>query len=732
MSATAAEHVDAVADGEQARAAPPVEDASPAPPRSVTPRAQRVAARTAWVALAANVVGLACMLVATRDPREVYDAWFLHNFVVGVPMTAAFLVLLRRVPRNPVTWIIGGSGIGMSLLQTLPIGLAALVVPADGLAGVGPATYGEAPALATWLGWLTSWSWVPTVFVLPTLLLLRFPDGRLLSPRWRVAERTAVAAMTLVGAAFALTFLPLLVDPSTPWPVPEELGAGTVANAMAAVGFPLLLASIVASIASVVLRYRRGAADERRQLRWIAAGVALLGLAGTGFLGGSEVGAQIWKAGGLVAVPFVAAGLPVAILKYRLYDIDVVITRAVTFGVMAAFVTGLYALVVVGVGALLGTGGNLALSIAATLAVAVSFEPVRRSAHRWAAHVVYGERATPYETIARIGDQRTHDVGDEVTRLAQAVASGTGAEQVVVWTVTDRRLEPAAHVGAAPAAPAPDARIADLPGDHVVAVEEAGRTLGAIGITKPRTEPVTDEDRRLLTDVAEAARPLLVNVRLQTSLRRRAAELAASRQRLVATHDRVRRQLERDLHDGAQQEIVALKVKLGLARTLAQREGHDALAARIADIAAGTQEAVDAMRVVARGIYPPLLETEGLGPALGAAARLVGIDATVAVELDPRPDQPREATLYFVGLGALQHLRSAGAETAAVTVDRSDGRTLLLRVDGSARAASDDGLAPHVDRVAAFGGDLRVRCTGGHTQVTVTLPEDAAVTEPAA
>ena len=159
-----------------------------------------------------------------------------------------------------------------------------------------------------------------------------------------------------------------------------------------------------------------------------------------------------------------------------------------------------------------------------------------------------------------------------------------------------------------------------------------GVPFGALTIIKPRNDPVTPADRRLLADVAAASGLLLRNVSLNSELEQRAADVRDSRRRLVVAQDAERLRLERDLHDGAQQQVVALKVKLGIVRAIAQREGADEIVTQVASLADETQQAVDALRAVAHGIYPPLLESDGLEPALRAVERMSQIAVAVSVD----------------------------------------------------------------------------------------------------
>ena len=363
--------------------------------------------------------------------------------------------------------------------------------------------------------------------------------------------------------------------------------------------------------------------------------------------------------------------LSAAAPKYRLYDIDVVISKTVTYGLLAAFITGVYALIVVGIGSLVGSSDepNLALSIAAVAIVAIAFEPLRRRVQHWANVLVYGRRATPYEVLsnatARLAG--TRDPDDALTQLTQLIREGTGASEVVLWLIVGDASFPrsAAPIealqGLQPVAVG-DESFTSIGGDRVVPVRYQGQVIGALAMAKGKGDPVTDADDKLLNDVATGAGVLLHNISLNAELAERAEQLRESRRRLVAAHDAERHRLERDLHDGAQQQVVALKVKLGIARTLAEREGAVDVASIVSALADTTQEAVDGMRAVAHGIYPPLLEAEGLAAAINAARRTIPIPIQVAITPVPRYERSVEESVYFAVLETITDAADAGAE----------------------------------------------------------------------
>ena len=352
---------------------------------------------------------------------------------------------------------------------------------------------------------------------------------------------------------------------------------------------------------------------------------------------------------------------------------------------------------------------------------------------RWANRLVYGKRASPYEVLSSVTAQLSDgSVENGVDGLARLLAEGTGAEQAVVWLRNGDVLRPEGVFPvqlAESIEPVAVGGLADdeFTGSHLVL--HRGELSGAVSVTKPRNDQITPADRELLSDVAAGAGLLLRNISLNRELQERADDVRASRRRLIAAQDAERHRLERDLHDGAQQQVVALKVKLGIARTIAEREGADEIVARVSALAEETQQAVDALRAVAHGIYPPLLESEGLGAALGAIERTSLVPLTVHSEVLARYGRPMEETIYFCVLEVVERSRMAGATDIQVElVDRAGDLAMAIDVRGQVNELD---LTAASDRIDAAGGTMAVESEPGHrTRITTALPARRAAMEP--
>jgi signal transduction histidine kinase len=250
--------------------------------------------------------------------------------------------------------------------------------------------------------------------------------------------------------------------------------------------------------------------------------------------------------------------------------------------------------------------------------------------------------------------------------------------------------------------------------------------LGALSVTMPPSDPLDPSRHKLVEDLAAQAGLVLRNVRL-------IEELRASRQRLVSAQDEERRKLERNIHDGAQQQLVALAVKLRLADTLIERDpskAHELMT----QLQGETTGALDDLRDLARGIYPPLLADKGLPTALEAQARKAAVPTTVVADGVGRYTQDVEAAVYFSCLEAMNNVaKYAEASSASVALTQTDGHlTFVITDDGRGfdpqATGYGTGLQGIADRLDAIGGTLSVASrTGAGTTITGTVPAVSAV-----
>jgi signal transduction histidine kinase len=269
--------------------------------------------------------------------------------------------------------------------------------------------------------------------------------------------------------------------------------------------------------------------------------------------------------------------------------------------------------------------------------------------------------------------------------------------------------------------------------DRTVEVRHQGELLGSLCVTKRRGESLTPIEIKLMDDLAHQAGLVLKNVGLTATLQARLEDLRASRQRLVAAQDDERRKLERNLHDGAQQHLVAIKVKLGLVELLAGKNPEQARATILA-LKHDADEALETLRDLARGIYPPLLADKGLTAALESQAR----KATLPVHIDSagvgRYPQETEAALYFCTLEALQNVQKYASASGVAVRLRDEHMQVLVEVtdDGCGfdptAVTRGAGLTNMEDRLDALGGTLRIESSPGlGTTLRAMVPVSAVV-----
>jgi signal transduction histidine kinase len=492
------------------------------------------------------------------------------------------------------------------------------------------------------------------VFVPLTFGLLLFPTGTLPGRRWRWVAWWTAGSIAAVAVMYVIACRPSYDGVPENWP---PLGIAQ---------FGVLLAMLLAVLA-ILARFRAGSGDVRQQCKWMLWG----GAVGAISLGGGMVlaGTADFLSALLVFTGFsvLVSSYGVAIVRHRLYDVDLVISRTIVYAALAAIITGAYVGIVVGVGRLLGAGDapDTALAIATTAAVAAAFQPVRRRLQKLVDRLVTGRRATPHEVLSEFA-RRVSANDDRLLELAaRSLVDGTGADRVEIWLLTEGR---STRVLTWP--PHPDD--GSTPVGRTFPIEHRGTQLGSLVLCAGAGQRLSEQDRILAEQVASGMGLALRNRSLTETLEQRVTELARSRRRLVAVQDETRRRLERDLHDGAQQQLVALRVKLGLARKIAQSDGAVRTDATLARLAEQADLAVDDMREFARGVYPPLLEAEGLPTALAALTRRSPVLVTLRTDGIGRYERDVESTINICVTEALRTVAArAGATRAEVTLAQS-------------------------------------------------------------
>jgi signal transduction histidine kinase len=697
----------------------------------VTPERQRRLAVITAIAIAV-ITALGGYLLWRSHSLQYGNDYFLFGLftATSTAYVIAGLMIIRRASVRIIGWLclLVAASLQLSLALTeygiFAIGIRPGSLPSPGAALV---VAGAMPFL-TLTGII--------------LILHLFPTGRPLGPRWRV-----FVIITIVGEVVAFSQAILSPDRITDiWSdelshagvsAANPLGLDAIAglrDAIYVVVTLLFVTGAVGAIASIIVRRRRGSSEERQQLRWLtfvatAAGVWILVMVPIMLLTGVEglAGEIFW----LVITPLVALGPPAAIgigiVKYRLFDIDVVIRKALIVTIVAVALTSLYLAVLA-----LATLSGISRVVVGVALLAVTFNPVRRAARSIADRVAYGRRATSYEVVTEFSERMAgaYATDDFLPRMAAILAGGTGARSATVWLHLSDRMVPAATSGDDIPVESAVVVVGDalpaLPGD-ATEVRHRDELLGAFSVRMPENDPLDPARERLIRDLASQAGLVLRNVRL-------IEELRGSRQRLVSAQDEERRKIERNLHDGLQQQLVALNVQLGLLAGVSQTDPSKA-----GEMAAALQsravEALEDLRNLARGIYPPLLADRGLPAALEAQARKAALPVSVEAREIGRFPQDVEATVYFCTLEALNNVaKYAEASHATVRLTNGAGEIRFEVADDGrgfdpAVTGYGTGLQGMADRLAAVGGELTVRSSPGDGTAVAgrlpAVPEDA-------
>jgi signal transduction histidine kinase len=650
------------------------------------------------------------------------------------------ILILSRRPGHTIGWLCLATGFVWGLDGTLG-GYAATVLKTS-------------PGSAGYAATVDSFLWLPAIGLIGIYLILLFPEGHPPSPRWRIL--TWLSAITIAGGSLGVLFSsPTLTDSgyphlANPWYIASLAWLFGALQALIFL-FPL---EIVAAMVGAVRRFRHSQGRDRLQLKWLTAGAAAVALiylvamiGSLGFGSGNSAADPIWiqlpEDAALFSFALIPAAIGIAILRHRLYDIDIVINKTVVFGSLAAFITTVYVAIVVGIGSAIGQGSkpNLSLSILATAVVAVAFQPVRERVQRFANRLVYGKRSTPYEVLSRFAQTIASSYGTEelLPRTAETLREATGASRSCVWLLVNDRLVPAA------VSPPEDTDllhdrdltsngIPPFPGERSAPILDAGKLLGALTISKS-DDAVVPADQELLDNLASQAGQIVRNALLTADLHARlqqlseqAQELRRSRQRIVAAQDDERRALERNIHDGAQQHLVALAVKLKLTKSLVTKAPERATT-MLGQLRGEVGDTLTALRELASGIYPAALEEGGVARALQEQVRDFPVATVIDADGIGRYPIESEATVYFCCLEALQNVgKYASAHGATVTL-RDDGEAISFSVrdDGvgfdPTTTAWGSGLRNISDRVAASRGSVEVSSVpGAGTTISGRIP----------
>ena len=665
-----------------------------------------VGAAFIWT-LCAVAAMLTVVLLVVSWHRPLTDDLFgrvggLAFVVLSLSFASVGAIVIARVPGNAVGRVFLAIGLLNSLSQL-----------GDQYAAWGLTQTGGVPAMRE-IAWMTGPLGEPVAALLGVALLL-FPDGRLPSPRWRVA--TIVSALSIALLVVSSAFKPGAQDApfgelSNPFGIP---GTRALMVTLNDIGWALVVVGIALGAGATIVRLGRAHGDERQQLKLVLtvgaviAAVAALDMT-TWFIWAHGALQQRIGVLGLCFSAFaVAAG--VAVLRYRLYDVDVAIERTLVYVSLTLLLGAGYAVTTLALATALGSGSPWATA-GATLVVAVAFRPLRSALQDL---VDRHFRRARYEAVRR--------VGAFLDELRAGAAAPEAIEPLLRELLSDPSLElrfflPESQVYV-------DTRgmpVSDIAGDPRVCtpIERAGVPVALVlhRATGPqRPDP--------LTTLVEAGGLAIEIARLRVELRRQLAEVEASRARIVAAGDAERRRIERDLHDGAQQRLVSIGLALRHAQHQLTETAPSAADRTLDHAVAELGLAIEELRGLAQGLPPSQLDA-GLAPALHELAANSPLPVQVRTTHE-RFASTVEAAAYFIACEGLTNaIKHARASVVTVSARRDDGRLVVSIADdgvGGATLASGSGLRGLHDRVAAHGGRLRIDSTDDlGTTVIAELP----------
>ena len=648
---------------------------------------RRVAAPSVAAALAAAAVAASLLAVVLVSGGGDWDSGGVRDLpvdaLIGVTFPlCALLVLAGATPVRTMAVLLLASGAAASA-AALSTAVAAIA---------------DAPSSGVLVAvQLQSFMWVPAFLAVVTLIPLLYPDGRLLSARWRPVVLVALLGIVAMTLGSALHPTPFVGRATFDKPVTSDLSVPFFVA-----GAALSTISMVLALASLVVRWRRETGLRRRQVSVLLVAVGLLAadVVVTAYLP--------WPASTAVqavAVALLPVAITVAVTRHRLYELDTALRRTVTGVSLAGSLAGLYLTLFALLRALLPAGGATASVVAAGL-TGLALQPL---AGRLAAAVdgwFYGDRAQPQVVFSRLGERlRQAGTPDEVTKA-------------VALTLTEHlRLDVVAEVVVDPEMPDQDEGA-----DEVLPLRHRGEVVGRLVVTpRPGERRLDPRDREVLEGVAVLAAPAVAAVRLAAGLQR-------SRELLVAAREEERRRLRRDLHDGVGAALAGARLQL----ESAQERVSDPRARRMVDAAvAAVGEAVDGVRHATDDLRPPALDELGLVGCLRLLAERMSTPALeVRADVEPLPvlGAAVEVACYRICAEALTNAcRHARASTVALRVT-VDGRALRVLVtdDGTGLSSTTRsgalGLESMRLRAEEVGGMLSLESSPRGTNVAAVLP----------
>jgi len=687
----------------------------------------RTARRLAWFSAGLSgclVVGgllLSLLAFAASTGRIHLAPHQVFNPLITLSFSTVGALIASRYPHNPIGWLLGATGF-LSALDLLALGYT--------MYGNSVTTNGALPGtgLATWLD---DWVWLIPITMPLTFLLLLFPNGRLVSPRWQPVA-------WLAGLGLAAGILGLVLDPGLGdtggriqgrlSPIPEA------ASILVSAAWPLLGAACLGSLTSLIVRFRRSSRAERDQLKWLifAVGHAFLiialGSAAPAVIGYGDPQELSIIATEMALLTIILA-VGIAIVRHHLYDIDLLINRTLVYVTLTALIAGAYIIVVGSLGTVFQAQGNLSIALLATGLVAVCFQPLRERLQRVTNRMMYGERDDPYAVLSRLGERLEGAFAPDalLATLVETIAQSLKLPYAAIALGTEDGTRIAASYGQSVTDPEQFSLMfqREIIGQLLVGSRAAG-------------EKFFPPERNLLANIARQAGAAVHATQLAVDLQR-------SRVQLVTAREEERRRLRRDLHDGLGPTLAALHLQAGTVGRFIRKEPETA-ESMVDDLKAELKSLIDAIRQLAYGLRPPALDELGLVGAIQSRATQMCRDDTGA--RDPGSEQRdlharhihvqasgdfqslpaavEVAAYHIVQEALLNSIRHAHASWCTVRLDMAGALTLEIEDNGTGlppQYHAGVGMLSMRERAAELGGWCSVEpLPAGGTIVHAHLP----------
>ena len=657
--------------------------------------AHRRAAAGAYALVAAcfalALTGLVLHLLPGRVDAGNLGAWWITDVIAAIAVSLPAGLVAARRPSNPLGWLLLGLALASGVTVALREYALHALAPRSGL-----------PA-GTWALWVSTWTYADFPFLVALVFL--FPDGRLLSRRWVPAFAGGLAVAVLAVVWLAVEPGPMLATgrPFNPLPWPW------LYDSIAGLGQTILvvnLAAIAVGLAAMLVRAWSVTGAARRQIVLVAIATLIL-IAEVGHEDFAYYPGAVYV-GAAVTILFVVC-MSVAILHYRLYDIDLVLSRTLVYGGLTIILGAAYVGIVVLADTV--TPDRIAGSVPAAVVVALLFAPVRERLQRTSDRMLFGDREDPYAVISTVSQQLDGDDPDQVLpALAATVAQTLKLPYVAIELDHDDGRQLAAEHGH------PRGEPVALP------LTYGGREIGLIRLgPRAAADRFTTAERRLFTDIARQVAVAAHAVQLGGDLRR-------SSGRLVVAREEERRRVRRDLHDGLGPTLAGISLQIASARVLLDRDpaAADTL---LATLVAETQGAIAEIRRLVYDLRPPALDELGLIPALRMQAeRFPGLEIRVdAAEAIGDLPAAVEVAAYRIATEALTNVsRHAGARVCTVSIAVNGHLELTIADDGSGMRAGwtpGIGLTSIHERATELGGTCVIETPqSGGTCVLARLP----------